>query len=174
MAFHDDLLACAQAMIPVHLPPYPPPAPPATLRRGVSTAYYALFHLLVSETMERVIADPLLRTDMGRLIDHNPTRKVCKEYAEAERIGGALQLRNGDVIPDQLQSIAHAFGVLIEARHRADYDPAVGKDFTPNEAYTLLMTVEAAFLDWIVGQSDPATGKFLGKLFQASLSKRPL
>jgi uncharacterized protein (UPF0332 family) len=48
MAYHDDLLQ--QALQPVHKEPRNPKQ--ASLRRGVSTAYYALFHLLISEAVQ--------------------------------------------------------------------------------------------------------------------------
>jgi hypothetical protein len=173
MPFHDDLLACAQSMIPPHLAaPHPPPPHAAQLRRGVSTAYYALFHLLVHETMATIIADAALADELSRSINHEPTKGVCKEYASARALPGGLTLATGEVIPPQLQSIGLAFVSMIDARHRADYDPRATKDFTHAEAYTYLMTVEDAFLDWVAIQADPATPKLLLKIFQASLNRR--
>ena len=46
MAYHNDLLE--QAIDLIHYKPSDPNQ--AALRRAVSTAYYALFHLLISET----------------------------------------------------------------------------------------------------------------------------
>ena len=46
-AYHDDLLA--QALSLVHKEPRNPKQ--ASLRRAVSAAYYALFHLLISEAV---------------------------------------------------------------------------------------------------------------------------
>jgi len=43
----------------------------ANLRRSVSTAYYALFHLLISEATLNW-ARPELRPMLGRLFDHGP------------------------------------------------------------------------------------------------------
>lgn len=173
MAFHHDLLDVARSQIPPHLPPYPPAPAPAFLRRGVSTAYYALFHLLVYETMARVIADPTLREDLGRLIGHEQTKSVCKEYAEAQPDhAGVMKLKAGAAIPPQLQSIGLAFVTLIDARHRGDYDPRAAADPTHAEAFTSLMTAEDAFLDWVAVQGDPAAGAMLTKIFMASLARR--
>jgi uncharacterized protein (UPF0332 family) len=47
MAYHDDLLR--QALQLIHQEPRNPKQ--ASLRRAVSTAYYALFHLLISEAV---------------------------------------------------------------------------------------------------------------------------
>ena len=74
MALHDDLLTLARRLVPpVPVPPAPGLPPPsiveADLRRGVTTAYYALFHLLIHEAMARIVADPTLRSRVaGRLI----------------------------------------------------------------------------------------------------------
>jgi hypothetical protein len=174
MAFHDDFLDQARAMIPPHLPPYPPAPPAAQLRRGVSTAYYALFHLLVHETMARIIADPTLRADLARLIGHDKTKSVCKEYADAQLDpAGQIKLKSGAVIPVQLQSIGAAFVALIEARHSADYDSNPAKDPTHAQAFTSLMTAEDAFLDWVLIQAHPTTGVMLTEIFMRSLAKRP-
>jgi hypothetical protein len=175
MAFHHDLLDVARSMIPPHLPPYPPAPAPAFLRRGVSTAYYAVFHLLVYETMARIIADPTLREDIGRLIGHEQTKSVCKEYAEAQADpAGMMKLKSGSAIPPQLQSIGSGFVTLIEARHSVDYDSKAAKNPTHAEAFTYLMTAEDAFLDWVAVQGDPATGAMLTKIFMASLARRKL
>ena len=160
-------------MIPAYLPPYPPAPPAAQLRRGVSTAYYALFHLLVHETMARTIADATLRADLSRMIGHESTKAVCNEYAAAQPDHvGHLKIKSGAVIPAQLQSIGSAFVTLIEARHSADYDTQTTKDPTHAEAFIYLMTAENAFLDWVAIQGDKATGAMLTKIFMASLSKR--
>ncbi len=169
MAFHHDLLDVARWMIPDHLPPYPPAPPAAQLRRGVSTAYYALFHLLVYETMARTIADATLRAELGRLIGHEQTKSACKEYADAQQdSAGALIIKSGSAVPPQLQSIGSAFVTLIEARHSADYDTRTAKDPTHAESFTYRMTAEAAFLDWVAIQGDPATGEMLTKILRLS------
>lgn len=65
MAFPDDLLGLAQQLAGLH-----PEGPhQASLRRAVSTAYYALFHLLISEATENW-APPELRAILGRCFDH--------------------------------------------------------------------------------------------------------
>ena len=65
MAYHDDLLR--QALYLVHKEPRNPKQ--ASLRRGVSTAYYALFHLLIGEAVANwnVVS---LRAALGRAFDH--------------------------------------------------------------------------------------------------------
>jgi hypothetical protein len=66
MAFHDDLLS--QALSLVRKEPRNPKQ--ASLRRAVSTAYYALFHLLISEAAANWNRANL-RTALGRAFDHS-------------------------------------------------------------------------------------------------------
>jgi hypothetical protein len=65
MAYHDDLLD--QALHLAHRDPTRPKQ--ANLRRAVSTAYYALFHLLISEVVNywRLKRQ---RTLLARSFDH--------------------------------------------------------------------------------------------------------
>jgi len=67
MAFPDDLLELAQQLADLH-----PESPhQASLRRAVSTAYYALFHLLISEA-----------TTNGSLSGQSiPGRRRCRSRA---------------------------------------------------------------------------------------------
>jgi hypothetical protein len=63
MAYHDDLLEHAFELVHV--------SPPSqlTLRRAVSAAYYAVFHLLISEATSNW-SNASLRTALGRAYDH--------------------------------------------------------------------------------------------------------
>src|ERR1039457_3816733 len=74
MAFPDDLLELAQVLRSLH----PEGAQhQASLRRAVSTAYYALFHLLISETTANW-ARPELRAILGRCFDHGPMKTASE------------------------------------------------------------------------------------------------
>jgi len=89
----------------------------------VSTAYYALFHLLVGESMTRIVADPTLRSRVALSFQHDRMKHVCQEYSEAKLDdAGYLTIKSGAVIPVQLQDIGTAFVSLQNARHQADYD----------------------------------------------------
>jgi hypothetical protein len=54
-----------------------PGAVEADLRRGISTAYHAIFHLLIKEAMTNFVSDPVFRTKVGRAFQHGPMRNVC-------------------------------------------------------------------------------------------------
>src|SRR5579863_4007092 len=72
MPFADDLLEQAR-----HLANREPKRPrQASLRRAVSAAYYALFHLLTTETAKnwKRASD---RARIARIFDHAQMRAVC-------------------------------------------------------------------------------------------------
>jgi hypothetical protein len=80
MADHDDLLR--QAFHLVHKEPRKPKQ--ASLRRGVSTAYYALFHLLISEAVanwNRVS----LRAALGRAVDHGMMKAASNRIQDTRQ-----------------------------------------------------------------------------------------
>src|SRR5579863_6321021 len=73
MPFPNDLLEQAR-----HLANREPKRPKqASLRRAVSTAYYAIFHLLSME-MAKNWKRPAERFTVARMLDHTPMVKVCK------------------------------------------------------------------------------------------------
>jgi hypothetical protein len=65
MSLHGDLLQQAE-----HLARLEPRRPrQASLRRAISTAYYALFHLLIHEATLRVGRNPVLRQKFSRAFE---------------------------------------------------------------------------------------------------------
>ncbi len=171
MPLHDDLLTLARSLVPEYIPRYPTAPAEANLRRGVSTAYYALFHLLVGEAMMRIVADPSLRARVARSFQHDRMKHVCQDYSDAKLDStGQLTIKSGAVIPVPLQDIGTAFVSLQNARHQADYD--TGSTLTHAEADTHVMSAEAAFLDWATVQADPAAAVFLTEVFLRCVTKR--
>ena len=75
----QDLLAQAKQLIGAA-----PGAVEADLRRGISSAYYALFHLLIQETMSSVVIDPSFRPKVARALQHGSMRTVCEKYNPAK------------------------------------------------------------------------------------------
>ena len=78
MALADDLLAQARTLatlddgIPLQ----------ANLRRAISTAYYALFHLFIAESVERLLPaePPGLRARASRAFSHGEMKQVCVRF----------------------------------------------------------------------------------------------
>src|SRR5947209_5185965 len=75
MAFADDLLEQAYhlANMDIGRPKQ------ASLRRAVSTAYYALFHLLIDEAVGNwsVIRQ---RSILARMFDHGKMKRICEDH----------------------------------------------------------------------------------------------
>jgi hypothetical protein len=84
MAYADDLLELAKHL--ANLEPVNPRQ--ACLRRTVSTAYYALFHLLISEATLNW-GRPELRSELGRVFGHGKMKSASVEM----RSGLAARLR---------------------------------------------------------------------------------
>lgn len=95
-----------------------------TLRRAVSTAYYALFHLLTSESVA-LLGRNLSPSSGGRVqrwFDHGEMKKVAGMFSSATPPRQlAPFLPTGPSV--DIQKVALAFMRLQEARHQADYDP---------------------------------------------------
>lgn len=167
MALHEQLLTLARELMPSNS------AAPAeaNLRRGISTAYYALYHLLVHEATTRLVAIPSLRPRIARAYDHKSIKLVCQEYDTlAKNATGQLITSAGQVVPRGLKEIASQFVLLQQARHQADYDTAA--TITPEQAEAEVLRAEFAFLEWEVVKADPAADTFLAELLCRSIPKR--
>jgi hypothetical protein len=167
MAMHDDLLALARDLVDRN----PGTQVEADLRRAVSTAYYALFHLLIHEATTRLVAVTALRQRFARSFDHRVMKTVCVEYAGLPlNASGQYTTPAGQAIPRQIRDIADTFEVLQAARHWADYDMAVTVSHA--DADIEVMRAEVAFLDWAAVQADPAADSFLAELLCRGIPRR--
>jgi uncharacterized protein (UPF0332 family) len=118
----------------------------ASLRRAVSTAYYALFHLLISEASAMLVANASLRLLVSRTFTHAEMRNASRSFA-----GGTLprkfdSVTGGATVPPPLQAVATTLVELQEARHEADYN--LQKRFTRREARRLVDRTAQDFRDW--------------------------
>jgi len=170
MTIHDALRKQAQQLA-IQDPRKPVQV---SLRRAISAAYYALFHLLIDAAIRRLVAaEPRLRlgTLVSRAFAHGEMRKVSKAFA-AGTPPAAFAAVAGPV-PRELQRVADAFVSLQEARHDADYN--VGRSFSRHETLVLLRKAEEAFAEWkgLRVQGLPAVDAYLtalliGQLVRAS------
>src|ERR1700733_3185166 len=136
MAYHDDLLRLASDLAEKD------GASQAELRRAVSTAYYALFHLLVSETTLNWSRDSS-RNALGRMFDHGLMKRVSSRVADAKRTPFAGE---DPFAVSVLRLVAEAFVDLQDTRHIADYDN--GKLWNPSETTDAVDLAGSAFLAW--------------------------
>lgn len=130
MAFADDLLKDAH-----YLAARGGQNPrQSSLRRAVSTAYYALFHLLIADfVLNWKVKDQ--RARLGRMFEHGRMKDV------------ALKLKQPSTpVESDLKTVFQAFAQLQNDRHTADYD--VGRIWSRLDVTTTLERADEAFMAW--------------------------
>jgi uncharacterized protein (UPF0332 family) len=128
----------------------------AALRRSVSTAYYALFHLLVQDTANRWQGSIAAVSGFERALNHGPMKSSSIQFTKSKWTDwhGIAQ-----AVPPTLRSVAEAFVELQEERHTADYNNH--KQWTFKEVETLLSTAARAFRNWLSVRTHPMAGNYL-------------
>ncbi len=135
----------------------------ANVRRAVSSAYYALFHLLIRDAVVNwKHVDQHAR--LARAFDH----KRMKDASTA-------CLREMGTLPDtaartnaeqasrfRLSTVAQAFVDLQQARHKADYD--IGEPFAPIDAAVDVAQSRLAFVAWAEVRDEPLAQRYLYSL----------
>lgn len=143
MSRAEDLLQLAEELSILHAPGHRQ----AHLSRAVSTAYYALFHLLISDATGNW-REAGVRPMLGRIFEHGKMKSACEakiselnSYFEGNPSYGRDQ-----VVGIHLYWIANTFVQLQQHRNDADYNPA--KEWTSTEVATLIASVAQAFQSW--------------------------
>jgi uncharacterized protein (UPF0332 family) len=155
MAFHDDLLR--QALQLVHQEPRNPKQ--ASLRRAVSTAYYAVFHLLINEAVanwNRVS----LRPALSRAFDHSIMKAASNRIQDTRQFPFAGE---DPAVVAALRAVAKTFVQLQEKRHTADYDNTTF--WTRTEALARVKSAEQAFNAW-----SPIRNEHIAQAYLVSLA----
>jgi len=135
------------------------------LRRAVSAAYYALFHLLIYEASRVFVKDGDTIGMIARSYGHGDMLKISQNFARGDLpkklrpLLATLNSAERKPIFDRLKSIAQTFVDLQEARHDADYN--LRKSFTRNEAETFIELAERAFIDWQMIRNDDLSRIYL-------------
>ena len=109
MAYHDDLLR--QAFDLVHKSASNPAQ--ADLRRAFSAAYYALFHLLISETVLNWKLESS-RNGLARMFEHHTMAKASARVLDSRVFAFIGQ---DEAVVQKLRLVALRFGQLQEKRH---------------------------------------------------------
>jgi hypothetical protein len=162
MALHHDLLEQSK-----HLARREPKRPrQASLRRSVSAAYYALFHLLAAEAAARLTPQqPVrLRLQMRRAFTHQDMKAVCKFFAQGALKSLPESTRHliSGAVESEIKSVAGLFVEMQEARHLADYDHTTS--LMRAEALQTVKNVEQAFRDWQAIRTSTNATVFLAAL----------
>ncbi len=164
MSLHHDLLEQAR-----HLAKRERCRPrQASLRRSVSSAYYAAFHLLVHDgaaLLARGSGVAALRRMFARGFAHDEMKAVCQKVARRQWPVKVAANIDPQPIPDDLTIVAERFVELQEYRHDADYD--VMQRYSRVEVDALLDQADELFQAWSNIRKEPAAKIFLAALFAA-------
>ena len=139
----------------------------ANIRRAISAAYYAVFHLLAAEVAEQVSPDSPagLRERTQRALEHSQMVKVAKAFSQ-EGATRVKDLPDDIVLPHpvsrELALIGSRFKRLQDERYAADYD--VSKHFDPTDALTQVQEAEEVFKDWKIEKNSSNAPVFLASL----------
>jgi len=133
----------------------------ASLRRAVSTAYYAFFHFLIREAVRQV--GPNLSEENHnrayRWFDHGAMYRVARIFSQdVVRVPNSKEILIQDTGAD-FRFVAQQFANLQELRHIADYDP--GATFVRADVMTIIGRVSAAFELWPQFKNSPQVNAFL-------------
>jgi hypothetical protein len=139
----------------------------ANIRRAISAAYYAVFHLLVAAVAEQVSPDTPagLREGTHRILMHTQMLNVATAFSRT----GASKVKytpKDFVLPEpiskELALISKGFEELQAARHLADYD--VMRQHYPADALSLVKKAESIFEAWNTEKSSRNAPVFLAAL----------
>lgn len=154
MAYHDDLLTQAGELIHKN----EPKSTQADLRRAVSTSYYALFHLLISETILNWSRDSS-RDAFGRMFDHALMRKASQRLLDSRLFPFSDE---DQTLVQNLRTVAQAFVQLQDKRHIADYHNGIHWSHT--ESLREVTTARKAFLIWALIRHENIAQEYLVSL----------
>ena len=148
MSLPQDLLV--QARMLATIDPCRPKQ--ANLRRAISGAYYALFHLLATDAARLYVRDHSgLVTRITRTINHADIMSVSREFNKRVLPRSFQHVERPLVISDMLVKVTKAFISLQAERHKADYD--MGITYTREATLTHVEQAETAFAEWAVVKS---------------------
>jgi uncharacterized protein (UPF0332 family) len=140
-----------------HLATWEGPNPSqASLRRAVSTAYYALFHLLIEQASLRWQGSSEAKTGMERGFVHGFMRNASVQFRNAtwQDWHGSQQ-----AVPPALRNVARAFVNLQDDRHTADYNNHL--QWSLSDVELTLNKARSAFQSWESVSTDPMAGNYL-------------
>jgi hypothetical protein len=133
----------------------------ASLRRAISTAYYALFHLLISEAVLnwRRAED---RAELARMFEHTHMRSICTNKRDELNKGfkkKAGRPNQEEAVKRNLHRVVNTFVQMHEQRELADYD--YSSNWTRTDVLPKVEGVAAAFKGWKAIRNEDIAQAFL-------------
>jgi uncharacterized protein (UPF0332 family) len=144
MAYHDELLKTAGETLSLT-------KCQATFRRSVSTAYYAVFHLLIYESCQ-LWSQADRRVLLARQFDHKSMKTASNVIVQ--KLGKSVSL-----VEVSLAEVAENFVHLYENRIDCDYD--LSFTMTHAEASDLVGLAQATFDEWVKIRTEPIAKDYL-------------
>ena len=154
MSLHDELLDTARYLLRRN---QSRPSP-ADVRRSISTAYYAVFHRLIDDSVQHLVPAADQQAVLGRAFAPTDMKRVCQLILKSPLPGHAASLLGGPV-PPELKGIAEAFLELQELRHDADYNK--DRNFDRSEGRDAIGRVERSLRGWELIHTTPVARAFL-------------
>ncbi len=156
MAYPEDLLEFAQEMASIH----PGEAHQPSLRRAVSTGYYALFHLLIADAVGNC-TDPQFRAALARMFDHGPMKQASdRKLSELNDFFDRKPLEGPErTVKYHLYNVAETFSQAQQNRNDADYN--LLREWEPTQVSLLLEDIADAFKSWHTIREEPAARDYL-------------
>lgn len=157
MSFPEDLLQQAYDLAAKE----PGEPKQASLRRAVSTAYYAVFHLLIDEAVGKWSVERR-RSRLARTFDHDGMKRKCAEVVK--------RVTDGAPLSEELNTAAHNFVQLQELRHIADYDNS--RQWSRTNVGVVLTLATDAFNAWSAIKAQGDAHDFLLQLMFPKLPRQ--
>jgi hypothetical protein len=153
MELADDLLELADRLAK----PASNDPEQASLRRAVSTAYYALFHLLVGDVGQLWHGGSATsRQRLERALEHTAMKEVSQMFSQTPWTDWSGQ---PVALPAELREVAKAFVALQQERHDADYNSV--RIWAPLEAQSKVEQARLAFQQWRAVRTQPVAQDYL-------------
>jgi hypothetical protein len=114
----------------------------------MSASYYALFHKINEDAVELIAPNvsQSIKHRIQRWFEHAEMKKICGRFTKAQ-LDQPLQGLIGSTASADLQTVAHSFVQLQDARHSADYD--LSYQVSADEAYQKLALAATAINAWV-------------------------
>jgi len=149
MAYHDELIAHAEFLATL-----PDPPRQADMRRAVSAAYYALFHLLTNEAAGNW-KNINQQARFARILEHGKMKNASSKISNQKAPTDPLLLP----IFDNLRVVADNFVTLQQQRHSADYDNS--KTWSRTQVFEAIIQAGDAMKAWMNIRSEAMAQDFL-------------
>ena len=128
----------------------------ADLRRCISTAYYAVFHAVLTAGADRFFGagnqDEVGYRVLHRAFDHGRMKSRCEQAAKPKLDTSEQERLGRTAFHADLRDFAQAFKRLQASRERADYDPR--SDPTIAEAKAAIDDAERAIASFAAAPDD--------------------